>query len=69
MFVLPSYREGVPRSTQEAAALGRAQAPVMDAALTIPLSIRYEVDALSTRVQGYSANLLGKPKFLHVGLG
>ncbi|MDF2233638.1 ABC transporter substrate-binding protein [Albimonas sp. CAU 1670] len=54
---------------KRAEALGRAQELVMDAALTIPLSIRYEVDALSTKVQGYSANLLGKPKFLHVGLG
>ena len=50
-------------------ALGRAQELVMDAALTVPLSIRYEVDALSTKVQGFEANLLGKPKFLHVGLG
>ena len=54
---------------QRAEALGRAQELVMDAALTVPLSIRYEVDALSTKVQGFEANLLGKPKFLHVGLG
>ena len=40
----------------------------MDAVLSIPLSIRYEVNAAGLQVEGYRGNLLGKPKFTDVGL-
>ena len=53
---------------KRAEALGRAQELAMEAAMNIPLSIRYEVDALSTKVEGYKPNLLGKPKFRDAGL-
>ncbi len=60
------------RSTQvqeeRAAALAEVQKLVMDAALTIPLAIRYEVDAATAKVENFEPNLLGKPKFTHVGL-
>lgn len=52
-----------------AAALTEVQKLVMEAQLTIPLSIRYEVDAATTDVKDYKANLLGKPKFRDVKLG
>lgn len=54
---------------ERAAALAEVQKLVMDAALSIPLSIRYEVDAATADVQDYVANLLGKPKFRDVKLG
>lgn len=60
------------RSSQDqderAAALAKVQHLVMDAALTIPLAIRFEVNVATDKVENYEANLLGKPKFTHVGL-
>lgn len=53
---------------ERAAALAKVQDIVMEAALSIPLSIRYEVNAATTAVQDFQSNLLGKPKFTHVGL-
>lgn len=54
---------------ERAAALSTVQKLAMEAALCIPLSIRYEVDATTDRVQNFKANLLGKPKFRDVTLG
>ncbi len=51
------------------AALDEVQQMVMKAQLSIPLSVRYEVDAITSNVQGFNANLLGKPKFSDVTLG
>lgn len=60
------------RSTQDqaerAAALAEVQRLVMDAALTIPLAIRYEVNTATAKVEDFQPNLLGKPKFTRVGL-
>lgn len=58
-------------SAQEdrAAALDTVQQMVMQAMLSIPLSVRYEVDAITAEVQDFGANLLGKPKFRDVKLG
>jgi peptide/nickel transport system substrate-binding protein len=50
------------------AALDEVQQIVMQAQLSIPLSVRYEVDAVTSDVQNFSANLLGKPKFNDVTL-
>lgn len=52
-----------------AAALDTVQQMVMQAQLSIPLSVRYEVDAVTSDVQDFGANLLGKPKFRDVKLG
>lgn len=54
---------------ERAAALATAQKLAMEAQLCIPLSVRYEVDALGANVQNFTANLLGKPKFRDVTLG
>ena len=58
-------------STQDdrAAALDKVQQMVMQAQLTIPLSVRYEIDAITSDVKDFEANLLGKPKFRDVKLG
>lgn len=61
------------RSTQDQAertkALATVQTLVMDAALTIPLTVRYAVDAAANNVSNFEANLLGKPKLHRVTLG
>jgi len=54
---------------KRAAALDTVQQLVMEAQLSIPLSIRYEVDATTANVQDFTANLLGKPKFRDAKLG
>jgi ABC-type transport system substrate-binding protein len=60
------------RATQDqderARHLAVCQKLAMDAVLSIPLSIRYEVNAAGKQVEGYRGNLLGKPKFTDVGL-
>jgi ABC-type transport system substrate-binding protein len=60
------------RATQDQAEraghLAICQKLAMDAVLSIPLSIRYEVNAAGLQVEGYRGNLLGKPKFTDVGL-
>lgn len=60
------------RATQDQAerakALAKAQMLVMEHALTIPLSVRYAVDATSNTVENFKENLLGKPKFHEVTL-
>ncbi len=53
---------------ERAAALSKVQELAMKRALGIPLSVRYEVDALGKNVTGFEANLLGKPKFRNTGL-
>ncbi|WP_375175074.1 ABC transporter substrate-binding protein [Pseudooceanicola sp.] len=53
---------------ERAAALAEVQKLAMEAQLSIPLSIRYEVDAATDDVENYRANLLGKPKFRDVKL-
>ncbi|WP_158970926.1 ABC transporter substrate-binding protein [Chachezhania sediminis] len=55
--------------SERAAALATAQELAMGAQLSIPLSVRYEVDAATANVRDYQANLLGKPKFRDVKLG
>ncbi|WP_339948338.1 ABC transporter substrate-binding protein [uncultured Albimonas sp.] len=61
------------RESQEiearAAALGEVQRIAMEAALSVPIAVAYEVDAATTAVSGYQPNLLGKPKFRTVTLG
>jgi len=64
---LQASRESSDQSDR-AAALDTVQQMVMQAQLTIPLSVRYEVDAITAEVQGFEANLLGKPKFTDVSL-
>lgn len=53
---------------ERAKALAEVQRLVMDAALTIPLAIRYEVNTATTKVENLKPNLLGKPKFAEVGV-
>lgn len=53
---------------ERAAALATVQELAMEHALGIPLSVRYEVDALAQNVRGFQINLLGKPKFHEIGL-
>lgn len=54
---------------ERAAALDKVQQLVMEAQLSIPLSVRYEVDAATSDVQDFEVNLLGKAKFRDVKLG
>lgn len=54
---------------ERAAALAEVQKLAMGAQLSIPLSVRYEVDATTGEVRDYVTNLLGKPKFRDVKLG
>ncbi|RMC37587.1 ABC transporter substrate-binding protein [Paracoccus alkanivorans] len=54
---------------ERVAALATAQKLAMEAQLCIPLSVRYEVDAIDSSVRNFNANLLGKPKFRDVTLG
>ncbi|WP_420392350.1 ABC transporter substrate-binding protein [Acuticoccus sp.] len=54
--------------SERAVALATVQELVMDAALSIPLTVRFQVDALTDKVEGYRPNLLGKPKFRNVDL-
>ncbi|OWJ76537.1 ABC transporter substrate-binding protein [Haematobacter genomosp. 1] len=45
------------------AALATAQKLGAESAISIPLTVRYEVDAYAEGVENFTANLLGKPKF------
>ena len=69
------FAEAIQRSRETAdqdarkAALDEVQQMVMQAQLSIPLAVRYEVDAVTSDVQDFQANLLGKPKFNDVKLG
>ncbi|MGI6245885.1 MAG: ABC transporter substrate-binding protein [Pseudochelatococcus sp.] len=51
---------------ERAKALATVQRLAMEAAMTIPLSFRSEVDAVARNVRDHQANLLGKPKFRQV---
>ncbi|GGM04938.1 ABC transporter substrate-binding protein [Pseudooceanicola nanhaiensis] len=68
MEALQASRESTDQADR-AAALARVQDIAMEAHLSIPLSIRYEVDATGEAVTDFVANLLGKPKFRDVKLG
>ena len=50
-------------------ALSAAQMLAHEAAISLPLSIRYEVDVATADVTHFTGNLLGKPKFSQVKLG
>jgi len=52
-----------------AEALNKVQVLAMESMLTIPLAVRYEIDATTASVSGFEPNLLGKPKFNDVKLG
>lgn len=46
----------------------KIQRTVMENALVAPLAFQFEMDAVSSQVQGFTPNLLGKPKFNGVWL-
>lgn len=50
------------------AVFAKIQRIVMENALVAPLGFQFEMDALSKPVQGFTPNLLGKPKFNNVWL-
>lgn len=54
-----TFRKGV---------FAKIQRIVMENALVAPLAFQFELDAVSSTVQGYVPNLLGKPKFNNVSL-
>ena len=49
-------------------AFAKLQRIVADNALFVPIAVQYDVQAISEKMQGYQANLLGKPKFERVWL-
>lgn len=49
-----------------AAVFSKIQRFVMENALLVPIAFQYELDAIAQRANGYTANLLGKPKFEHI---
>ncbi len=48
---------------QRRKAFARVQRLVMENAFSVPLAFQYELVAMNRKVQGYTPNLLGKPKF------
>ena len=54
-----SFRRGV---------FSKIQRTVMGNALVVPLAFQFELDAMSTAVQGFVPNMIGKPKFNNVWL-
>lgn len=60
------------RATEDLAARKKAlstiQRIVMENAFVAPLAFQFELAAMSTKVQGYSPNLLGKPKYENIWL-
>ena len=70
-------RSSMPRSRNSRAtedielrrkAFATVQRLVMENAFVAPLAFQFELVAMNKRVQGYRANLLGKPKYEDVWL-
>ena len=49
--------------------VAKIQRFVMENALSAPLLFQFELDALTSKVEGYKADLLGKPNFENMSLG
>jgi ABC-type transport system substrate-binding protein len=63
--LLQQSRETDDLATRKAV-FAKIQRHVMENALLVPIAFQYELDAIAQRAKGYSANLLGKPKFEHM---
>lgn len=49
-------------------AFAKLQRIVAEHSLFVPIVVQYDLQAMTDKVQGYTSNLLGKPKFEHVWL-